>query len=54
MEVSSTGLPSNVINLINPLKGSKIIPEKEQTDVILNVLPNFESAQLGRPCVLIL
>ena len=46
MDISSTGLPENVIEIINPLKNSKIIPEKEQTDVILNVIPNFESSQL--------
>lgn len=47
MDVTSTGLPDNVIDIINPLKGSKILPLKEQTDVILNVLPNFENAELG-------
>ncbi|CAI2359467.1 unnamed protein product [Moneuplotes crassus] len=47
MTVSSVGLPENVIKLINPLIGSKIIPEKEQTDMILNVLPNFKSAELA-------
>ena len=46
MDISSTGLPDNVIEIINPLKDSKIIPEKEQTDTILNVLPNFEGAKL--------
>ena len=46
MDISSTGLPENVIEIINPLKNSKIIPEKEQTDTILNVLPNFEASKL--------
>lgn len=48
MDITSKGLPENVIDIINPLKESKIIPEKEQTDVILNVLPNFESSELGK------
>ena len=47
MIIESTGLPESVIKIINPLVGSKIIPEKEQTDVILNVLPNFEYATLA-------
>ncbi|CAI2360886.1 unnamed protein product [Moneuplotes crassus] len=46
MTVSSVGLPENVVKLINPLIGSKIIPEKCQTDTILNVLPNFKTAKL--------
>ena len=46
MDISSTGLPENVIEIINPLKNSKILPEKEQTDTILNVLPNFEASKL--------
>jgi hypothetical protein len=48
MEITSKGLPENVIDIINPLKDSKILPEKEQTDVILNVLPNFEYSELGK------
>jgi hypothetical protein len=48
MIISSTGLPENLITIINPLVGSKIIPENEQTDVILNVLPNFEDCELGK------
>jgi len=47
MNISSRGLPENVIKIINPLENSKIIPEKEQTDVILNVLPNFQEATLA-------
>ena len=46
MDISSTGLPENVIEIVNPLHNSKIIPIKEQTDVILNVIPNFEGSKL--------
>ena len=47
IEITSAGLPKNVIDIINPLKDSKILPEKEQTDVILNVLPNFDDCELA-------
>ena len=46
MAISSTGLPENVIDIINHLKDSKLILEKEKTDIILNVLTNFVSSKL--------
>ena len=48
MRITSTGFPENVIEIINPLVDSKILPQKEQTDVILNVLPNFQASTLGK------
>lgn len=45
-KLTSQGLPPNMREIINPLKSSKILPVKEQTDVILNVLPNFGSSKL--------
>jgi hypothetical protein len=48
MRVTSTGLPENIVKIINPIVDSNILPENEQTDVILNVLPNFEGCELGK------